>query len=151
MRFCRWLIVTSLFLSCYDPQIQDGQQQCSADGKCASGFYCYTNNHCYHNGAIPTCNPACTTPKRICDITTFSCVNCLTDGHCDVGQICANQTCVPGCSTDHPSCQPDGGSCDRDLGVCRGCAYDSECHAPTPHCQVNSGICITCPDAGSCT
>lgn len=74
----------------------------------------------------------------------MSCVSCLSDGHCDVGQVCINQVCRPGCSLEHPSCGPDGGACDVDMGVCRGCFEDDECPSPTPRCELVSGRCVVC-------
>ena len=59
----------------------------------------------------------------ICDPTTTECVECIGDGHCDVGSVCEANECVPDdepqdCTSDD-DCE-DGQYCDEQTGQCEG-------------------------------
>ena len=131
---------------CYGPNIANGQQQCSVDGKCAEGFQCFPDKHCYKLGTTPDCSPACV-GGSVCDKTTLKCVECLIDKDCPAGRLCdaSKKTCKSGCSATHPGCGSDAGSCDVDMGACRGCLTDGECtDMANPRCDVPSGRCVPC-------
>ena len=59
----------------------------------------------------------------ICDPTTTECVECIGDGHCEVGFVCESNECVPDdepqdCNSDD-DCE-DGQHCDQQTGQCEG-------------------------------
>jgi hypothetical protein len=65
---------------------------------CAFGLYCDDGNTC-----VSGCNDDMGCPSgQNCDVSTHLCVDCLTDPDCAIGTVCANNSCVPGCSAIQP-------------------------------------------------
>ena len=139
------LAASAVLSGCYNPNIPNGAERCSLDGKCPEGFTCFPDKHCYKPGSNPTCLPACAMPTPLCDKMTLKCVQCLMDKDCPAGTLCVGQSCKPGCSATHPGCAPDAGSCDVDMGQCRGCISDAECGDQSrPRCDKLTGLCVPC-------
>ncbi len=66
--------------------------------------------------------------KKVCDIATGLCVECLPDSDfCAMGQFCspATHACTVGC-TDNGDCMP-GTVCNTMTNQCAGCVKDTDC------------------------
>jgi len=163
-----------------DVPMDMGPSRCTADGDClgnaagpvcdvASGRCigcrtspdsCPADQHC--DGASARCVAGCRadegcrtgdagTGGQRCDITTHSCVQCVTDEHCPTGNLCVGSLCVTGC-TDTRGC-PGGQTCcsgacvdtTNNLANCGTC--DTRCTATnaTPACR--NSMCTV----GTCT
>jgi hypothetical protein len=80
----------------------------------------------------------CTHPERpICDTAGGTCVECLSDGHCNaIGERCSTvlrECAVPCTSSDQ--CPPDDAICDGAIGFCVECRDDGDCGIHEPFCR----------------
>lgn len=101
-------------------------------------------------------------------------VECTDSSHCNLGNICVDRRCVPGCLSDR-DCANDR-FCDRDVlphGACVQCLNQSHCgegekcvagaclftclveadcedRPATPHCNQETGLCVACTTDGQC-
>jgi Cys-rich repeat protein len=96
---------------------------------------CLSGSDC--NGALAVCNPG-----------TQTCVGCVADGDCGTGQVCKNNSCVPGCSAQHTSCL-NNLVCDTASGTCVTCTTDAQCGGATPRCDTVSHSCKPCLSGAS--
>ncbi len=62
-----------------------------------------------------------------CEPVSHACVQCLADGHCPAGMVCAGNTCVAGCTGGH--------GCPTGLSCCSGACVDE---------VINTGNCGMC-------
>jgi hypothetical protein len=102
-----------------------------------------------------------------CEKTSGNCVDCLQDGHCQMGSICINYDCVEGCRGDrdcpapkkcetkigngkcvecieNANCQP-GYDCIGNVCVFR-CHKEEDCapFSSKPHCNLATFECVLC-------
>ncbi len=95
---------------------------CRDDADCPDGNVC-SDGQCRFFCAEDTDCPA----EQHCELATGACVECTSNEHCDLGQICLS-SCVDGCATDRDC--PDGTVCDPEAGEhgqCVACARDEDC------------------------
>jgi|GEM_PF-1556285 len=127
----------------------DDSNECTTDacvaGSCdytnvAAGIVCNAIDVCDGGGTCVDCiddNPGedvadvdsgCQALPFCFDIGgTDTCVECLQDDDCPVGDFCnAAKTCVPGCNDD------------------------SDCSGPTPFCDTVNSVCVECLSDGQC-
>jgi hypothetical protein len=71
----------------------------------------------------------------VCDTTHHTCVGCLTDSNCSLGQTCTNNQCVGGCDPQH-GCPAGSGCCS---GTCLPLNTTSNCTACGVTCDTTSG------------
>lgn len=126
---------------------------CSQSGACPDGYTCFPDARCYPYDAHPPCNPPCYGAEPLCDQAALRCVECLADGDCEAGFVCALQVrrCTPGCTAARPEC-PMGQRCDVEAGTCvgQGCTDDTACTmAGRPRCDVRTGLCVPCLPGGA--
>ncbi|MBI5513696.1 MAG: hypothetical protein HY909_07995 [Deltaproteobacteria bacterium] len=82
---------------------------------------------------------------RRCDTVIHACVQCITDDHCTLGNVCRGSVCVVGCGATRPC--PTGSQCcnggcvdsQSNVANCGGCG--AVCRAPNgvPACAM--GVC----------
>jgi Cys-rich repeat protein len=130
---------------------------------CPQGLVCDVNSGrcvgCVDHGDCTTpplalCDPSaqtcveclthadCTDPSRpVCDLASHSCVRCVVDANCPAGNVCRNNTCTPGCSSNQPC--PQGQVCSPG-GQCVQCVSDAQCSGATPRCHSATNTCVAC-------
>jgi len=96
----------------------------------------------------------CVTPDPLCDLSTGTCVQCVTSDDCTATPgtpICSAGQCV-GCTTDTQCTNPALPACEPS-GVCGQCSAtnDSACVDGTPVCNAASGTCVECNVGTDCT
>ncbi|MBL92618.1 MAG: hypothetical protein CMH56_12505 [Myxococcales bacterium] len=116
--------------------------------------HCEDDELCVNNDCRFSCadNPNACENGQYCDAATDTCVDCLEDEQCELGNICENNDCVEGCRTDR--------DCPSDLlcldGTCiEGCIEDSDCplstfcyeNQCTPGCNDDDS---RCPENETC-
>jgi len=78
----------------------------------------------------------------VCQVSTNTCVGCLTDGDCvDPHQICgAGNRCVPGCNVanNKPCASPS--VCNSATSACVGCLVDTDCADAHQICTGNTCV-----------
>jgi hypothetical protein len=83
-------------------------------------------------------NGGCTHPDTpICDEVAGVCVECISDGHCNViGERCSNvlRECAVPCTTSD-ECPSDDRICDGAVGFCVECMTDEDCGLHQPYCR----------------
>lgn len=101
------------------------------DDRCATGQYCTSSNvctaGCRDDAACGAATDAGATTAGHCDMSSHTCVQCVTDDHCPPGNLCVGNLCVTGCSATR-AC-PAGSTC------CDGACVDL---------QSNTASCGTC-------
>jgi hypothetical protein len=143
-----------------------------------------TNNRCVDcmsdaDCAVETTNKRCDTsvnPNNM--LPRYACEECLDNSHCMANQVCADNECVPTCTTD-AECSADGGGnaphcnpttrvcseCGTDAhctgtqtvcinGECEDCTTDAHCMASqpmSPFCRVADNNCVACLTNDHCT
>ncbi len=130
-----------------------GGPVCNTDtGECvdctAENDPCPEGNYC--DPGTNDCTPGCIEDADCggdltCDVPNNTCVGCLADNECPLGNVCEDGTCVPGCN-DQQGC-PDGLACCTEQCVdimtdeahCGGCEAPCEPADATGEC--NAGIC----------
>jgi hypothetical protein len=82
----------------------------------------------------------------VCDPETGTCVPCLVDKSCPLGEICKQKACVTGCAQDH-GCA-NNITCNLDAGLC-ACMTPQDCGGGTQDCC--NGVCVdTSSDPNHC-
>jgi Cys-rich repeat protein len=152
--------------------------QCLDNNNCQGGFNhvcnpathtcvgCVDQTDCGGNTPVcdtgtHTCRAMCTTNMQcqtggmfnngVCNTTTGSCVQCLTNQNCQNGQICnpATNACVQ-CvqSTD---CQQANNVCLPNNTCAHFCTTNAQCtQANRPYCEPTLGACVQCATNGDC-
>ena len=88
-------------------------------------------------------------PTDYCDPNTFTCVECLTDGHCrfnDVCDVAHGNVCRDPCFNGN--CRP-GQICDTQIDVCVDCLTDAECDGGEL-CHPTLRECVECTSNADC-
>jgi Cys-rich repeat protein len=124
-------------------------QVCDVDGGACVG--CLANAQCT-NPQAPVCsggtcvgcvgNGDCTSAAPQCNPVSRTCVACLDDTQCALGQLCKGNACVPGCSATH-AC-PGVEQCKLPAGQCVQCLSDVQCGGTTPRCGPGTSRCVAC-------
>lgn len=131
---------------------------------CGEFGFCPTGSYCSEGVCLPGCYPTFPDPcdPLHCDGTTNTCVECLDDGHCVAGLVCAERQCGPApCGGDDDCasgsyCAPAGcvagcrtapddcatGRCDPDTRACVACLEDGDCSAGE---RCDDGTCLAAP------
>jgi len=99
---------------------------------------------------------------------------CTSTPNCDLGQLCINSHCIPGCQSERDC--PDGMRCDAadgPHGGCKECLVDEDCggtakcvngacasictsdadclsNAALPRCSMAAGVCVGCLQDSDC-
>jgi Cys-rich repeat protein len=148
---------------------------CDTDGRCVD---CLTHENCTPQNPGPgaptmvcnqqhTCVPGCTESSqcqapfgqtRVCDTTSYQCVQCVTSADCggggDAGRptLCtAQHTCTLGCNGDDDCAQnPTRRHCDTATSLCVQCASSADCGQQAPYCFTDTGTCVTCLTDANC-
>jgi len=116
-----------------------------ANDRCPAGQYCAAATH----ACAPGCRDdlACATATgdggvatRRCTPDTRRCVQCVGHDDCPLGNLCADNLCVPGCS-EARAC-PTGRSC------CGGACVDAA--TSVSHCGACGAICMIANGAPEC-
>jgi len=71
----------------------------------------------------------------ICDTQNHSCVQCVTDNNCQLGETCQGNKCLPGCDVGH-GCPFGSGCCNS---LCVALNTTSNCTACGVTCDTTSG------------
>jgi hypothetical protein len=142
---------------------------CDTDQACAPGEFCNLSGFCQVKTSCVS-NMDCPDAGTFCDLTSGECIesaSCSTDVQCDIGQICENSTCSPGCRETSDCDLMDREVCvngDCVPGRCENnkyCDFGMVCNLQTkscelpaePHCsQGCDPICSGCtnPAEGPC-
>lgn len=130
-----------------------GGPVCNTDtGECvdctAENDPCPEGNYC--DPGTNDCTPGCIEDADCggdltCDVPNNTCVGCLADNECPLGNVCEDGTCVPGCN-DQQGC-PDGLACCTEQCVdimtdeahCGGC--EAPCDPADATGECNGGVC----------
>ena len=86
----------------------------SARDVCPAGSYCTANNTCETGCASNAGCKGNADGRTFCNVSSHTCVTCLSHGDCIAGEICNDHACVPGCTPDH-ACAAGDTCCD---GTC---------------------------------
>jgi alpha-tubulin suppressor-like RCC1 family protein len=116
---------------------------------------CPTAQHC--DRMMFVCVPGCrnddgcamtadagSTPETHCLVTANRCVQCVTNDHCPLGNVCSGNVCVPGCDLMRPCAAGAtccGGGCvdiTSNLGHCGACARGCAFANAEPACRMSS-------------
>ncbi len=110
-----------------------------AETGCPRGQYC--------DAGADACAPGCAddvdcAAPAVCDGVTHTCVACVLDGDCPLGQVCSAGACAPGCTDTQP--------CQGGLACCAGACVDpltdlahcGGCGAPCPDLANAAETCV---------
>jgi Cys-rich repeat protein len=117
-----------------------------------SNSTCPAAHYCAGTTCVPGCNTNadCVTDAGVgapdggadggaggtlCDTQNHTCVQCVSDGDCALGQICTSNQCVAGCDVGH-GCPSGSGCC---TGMCLPLDTTSNCTACGVTCDTTSG------------
>ncbi len=140
-------------------------QTCTANKCVAVPSGCASDADCTSDPAGPRCK-----------LTTHTCVPCLGNQDCNLGQVCVGFACISanGSCSDDTACQDPTPHCDTAAGQCvaclddtqcgggqscqnhtcaansSGCTADSQCHTGAPKCDLTSGQCVACLSTSDC-
>jgi Cys-rich repeat protein len=95
----------------------------------------------------------CPAGEAHCD-ASGECRECLTNAHCDVGQICSEHHCTVASCTSDGDCAGENPHCDPDSGKCFECVVDAHCadgdkaHCSPAHQCVKCLVDADCGDSG---
>lgn len=92
------------------------------------------------------CPQGCEGDTPVCDAARGACVQCLEQGDCDDGQVCAPDGACVQCTSDADCTDPAAAYCNVEQGRCERCISDSVCArlGDTPACDEVSGRCVAC-------
>ncbi len=109
---------------------------CAKDEDCGEAMVC-RESVCVEEGAPCVENADCAgnVSAPVCEVSTGTCVGCLSDHDCQTGQTCSNHGCetpvTTGCSSDADCTQnPDLPHCLIAEEKCVGCLTDQQCVKP---------------------
>lgn len=112
---------------------------------CAQGKYCDPMTKQCANGCLT--NADCSGINPNCNVSTHTCVECITDTNCPQGSICGSNSCFPGCSGQQP-CVPGFSCC---TSSCYDLAIDvNNCGSCNHACPAVPNAAATCFD-GNCS
>ena len=139
--------------------------ECNSDQDCQN---LYGAGHiCISGSCEAGCNDDSDCGGLLCDLSTSSCVECLSKVDCPINHICERGSCVPGCEVNR--------DCSSNIcqnGQCLECASDSDCasgegcHPVTYEClpkctfyfcqgglvcDENTGLCVECTGNDDCS
>ena len=104
----------------------------------------------------PTCSPACTSPKPVCDTSTLTCVGCLGTSDCAASPtkpVCDTvaKACVECLKSTDCTGDPTKPVCDTTANTCVGCLASSDCTTATsPICDTVAKTCGPCTVDAQC-
>jgi hypothetical protein len=79
-------------------------------------------------GGMTSCEPACGGLKRVCDLASLQCVECLDNS------ACGGKTSI----------------CDTNAKRCVECLDNSACGGTTPLCDTSKSVCVECLTSTDC-
>jgi hypothetical protein len=79
-------------------------------------------------GGMTSCEPACGGLKRVCDLASLQCVECLDNS------ACGGKTSI----------------CDTNAKRCVECLDNSACGGTTPLCDTSKSVCVECLASTDC-
>jgi Cys-rich repeat protein len=89
-----------------------------------------------------TSNANCSSLQPFCQITTGTCVGCLTSSDCPSGETCTTgNTCSVTKCTGNGDCPASAPKCDTTKGVCFQCIGASDCPIVGSTCSAE-GVCV---------
>ena len=96
-------------------------------------------------GGATSCTPACAGAKSVCDLSTFTCVECLSDTNC------TDET-NPACKTsnDVDAGGDSGTGTHTGVNTCVPCTQNKHCKDKTSLCDTATNECVECLSAGDC-
>lgn len=140
---------------CSEPEENPASGYCATDADCEADEFCNAGI-CQNDVSSPTSpnSETCSSNNDcsvglFCDLSSGTCVDCLVDEHCDLGEMCrANNTCGDAsiCTGD-ADCQT-GLVCELSSGACVQCTADSHCETGST-CQL--GSCVETGNSGGPT
>lgn len=141
-----------------DSACVDARCRCLSDAACPDGRVCNVVGVCQAPAPCAR-NADCGSDER-CDGTTGVCglaERCPRDLHCPLGQICQDETCVPGCRADDGCplgqvCEGEGalGSCTVGCRGTDGCPLGAVCVGGRCFDDALPGLCAPCGGSGDC-
>lgn len=89
--------------------------------------------------------------EQVCEETTGTCVDCLSDSQCDdptpvcdtTNNICVGCLNEGNCGGDEPVCKQEGQTCVQ-------CVDDTTCNNDTPRCDEPNNVCVGCLENADC-
>ncbi len=129
-----------------------GRAGCSGDADCSfASLYCNVSSYqCVECLTDAHCG---TWGLARCDTATHRCVECGLALDCDDDEACepTSRRCVQRCTEDR-DCAEVGGACDLVRGMCVECRDEDDCERAGigSHCQGVVGRCTQCDDADDC-
>ena len=130
-----------------------GCQYLNNSDACDDGVHCNGDDTCAGGSCSAHAGDPCAAPEY-CDENTDACVECLSDTHCDDGDVCTNDSCAGGtCSyTDNDGVVCDDGlfctATDECLG---GACVGSGDACPGQMCNDDTDACVDCISHADCT
>jgi alpha-tubulin suppressor-like RCC1 family protein len=128
-------LVTGLCVRCLP-----SRDTCASDSYCDPGMLTCVAG-CRADEACRTADADGGVSALRCDERTHTCVQCVTDGHCPIGNLCRGNTCAPGCDSARP--------CPTDLTCCTSACVDTRSNVSS--CGVCGAACAVPGAIAACT
>ncbi len=96
-------------------------------------------------GVFEDCESDADCPGAFCDPASQTCVDCLYDGQCELGQVCEEHACTQSCRRDSDC--PSGLFCIQER-CANGCRDDGDCQGV---CDEENHVCVECLLHDDCT
>jgi hypothetical protein len=107
-------------------------------------------------GGAPTCVPACSNEKPVCNLGDLTCVQCTGEEHCAsvVGKThceAATKACVE-CTKEEECAGNALGKtrCKSGTNECVQCTGDGDCSGIAPFCDLSKNTCVECLESKHC-
>jgi hypothetical protein len=113
-------------------------QYCGTDNRCATG--CRDDQACAASVTDAGVDDAGVARGGRCNPQTRACVDCLSNEHCPLGQLCMGSQCVPGCDTQR--------GCAEGRACCGGGCIDVQ--TSPIHCGACGTVCATVNGTPAC-